>query len=40
MKLSIHHPSLEENIVKCFTKLDELEKEYRDFNNKNLELSQ
>lgn len=39
MKMALHHPKLNEVLGICFKKIDEIENEYRDFNEKNLVLS-
>jgi len=39
MKQALHHPKLNEVLEKCFAKIDEIEKEYRDFHDKNISLS-
>ena len=38
LQRAVHHPMLEENLKKVFDKIDEIDKEYRDFHGKNLEL--
>lgn len=35
LKQSLHHPRLQETIEECFTKLDEIEQEYRNFHEEN-----
>ena len=38
LQRAIHHPMLEENLKRIFEKIDELEREYREFHGKNIEL--
>lgn len=39
LQQSLHHPMLEENLAKVFGKIDELEREYREFHTKNTQLA-
>jgi len=39
LQRAVHHPMLEENLKKVFDKIDDLEREYRDFHSKNVELA-
>lgn len=39
MKQALHHPKLNEVLATCFSQIDNIEKEYRDFHDRNLALS-
>lgn len=39
MKQALHHPKLNEVLETCFAKIDDIEKEYRDFHDQNIALS-